>query len=326
MAQLVDDFPCIDHPPPCPIFIEPSPMKLATTLVHKAAMPMAIHAVESFARYFHDSYHLQIHTDGTLNEADQTQLLDLASRHGMQAKIVNPADRRALVEKQLEAFPLTRQLLQRGGYFTKLEMPVWIEKPYFYFDSDIVWLRPVGNLTPPDGGNAFSTETWSWYYGVCHDSKWIAAGTPRRVNSGFYHLAEDFPFDRMERMLGQGMFDPEIPYNTDQEIMAYLFPEMVHYHIDDMKRSRVGAVYQLKAETCAALHFPGGMWRAHMDQIETLTADRPSAPCEIRFTETQALNRWELFRMRSFMELSKSRALKPSLELYRRIRKAIKDR
>jgi hypothetical protein len=81
-----------------------------------------------------------------------------------------------------------------------------VKKPYFFFDSDIVWLRPVENLTPPGGGNAFSTESWSWYYGVCHDEKWITEQTPRRVNSGFYHLAQEFPFQRMEDMLEKSSF------------------------------------------------------------------------------------------------------------------------
>jgi len=301
-------------------------MKLATTLVHKGAMDIAPHAVATFACHFHGTYRLQIHTDGSLDPEDHNILTTAAADHGMNGEIVTPSDRQPLVEKRLEPYPLTRGLLGRGGYFTKLEMPVWIEKPYFYFDSDIVWLHPVENLTPPDGGNAFSTETWSWYYGVSKDSKWIAAGTPRRVNSGFYHLGEEFPFSRMEDMLRQGMFDPEIPYNTDQEIMAYLFPEMVHYHIDDMKRSRVDALYDLKAETCAALHFPGGMWRTHLDRIEALPETSQSVPVKIRFSQPTPLSHWELFRMRSFMNLSKSKTLKPPLELYRTIRRFIGSR
>lgn len=301
-------------------------MNLATTLVHKGAMPIARHAVGTFARHFHGTHRLQIHTDGSLAPEDQNILTTIASNYAMSSQIVTPSDRKSLVEKRLEQYPLTRELLGRGGYFTKLEMPVWIDKPYFYFDSDIVWLSPVENLTPPGGGNAFSTETWSWYYGVCKDSKWIAAGTPRRVNSGFYHLSEEFPFSRMEDMLRQGMFDPEIPYNTDQEIMAYLFPEMVHYHIDDMKRSRVDALYDLKAETCAAIHFPGGMWRAHIEQIDELRKSLQSTPVKIRFSQPSPLSRWELFRMRSFMNLSKSRCLKPPLEIYRKIRRYIGSR
>lgn len=296
-------------------------MKLATTLVHKGAMNIALHAVGSFARNFHQSYHLQIHTDGSPDAGDHALLLAAARDHGMTAEIVTPADRKPLVKERLTGYPLTRKLLERGGYFTKLEMPVWIEKPYFYFDSDIVWLRPVANLTPPGVGNAFSTESWSWYYGVCHDEKWIAERTPRRVNSGFYHLAREFPFQRMEDMLEKRMFDPTIPFNTDQEIMAYLYHETVYYHIDDLKRSRVGSLYDLKSEACAALHFPGGMWKAHLDQIEALGARPPLPEAEIRFSPSIPLNKFELFRMRSFMALSKSSLLQKPLGIFRHLRK-----
>jgi hypothetical protein len=298
----------------------------ATTLVHKGAMGIAVHAVASFARSFNNSYQLQIHTDGSPDAGDRALLMAAANAHGMVAEIVTPADRKPVVEERLKGYPLTRELLGRGGYFTKLEMPVWIEKPYFYFDSDIVWLRPVSNLTPPGGGNAFSTESWSWYYGVCHDSRWIAEQTPRRVNSGFYHLAQEFPFQRMEDMLEKRMFDPTIPFNTDQEIMAYLFPKMVHYHIDDLKRSRVGSLYDLKSETCAALHFPGGMWEAHLDQIEALSAGPLLPEAEIRFSPSIPLTRFELFRMRAFMSLSKSRTLQKPLQIFRDLRKVSRIR
>lgn len=290
----------------------------AVTLVHKGAMPIAVHAIQTFARFHGTKYELEIHSDGSL-EKDDLELLGRVAEP-LRPKFVFPQDRETELAKSLESFPKTAGLLLRGGYFTKLQLPVVVEKPYFFFDSDIVWLRPVENLTPPGGGNAFSTETWTWYYGVCHDSKWITAGTPRRVNSGFYHISEEFPAERMEKMLAEGMFDPDIPYNTDQEIMAYLFPDMTHYHIDDLKRSRVGVAYDLATVGCAALHFPGGMWRAHLGQIEHLGAAPIPAPMAIRYTPTAKLSRYELWRMRTFMALSKSRLLRAPLYLYRDLR------
>lgn len=290
----------------------------AVTLVHKGAMPIAIHAIKTFTRFHSDKYDLEIHSDGSLDAEDVKTLGKMAEP--LHPTFVFPADREPELASLLEHFPKTAELLLRGGYFTKLQLPVVVKKPYFFFDSDIVWLRPVENLTPPGGGNAFSTETWSWYYGVCHDSKWIAAGTPRRVNSGFYHINEEFPSERMEEMLKQGMFDPEIPYNTDQEIMAYLFADMVHYHIDDLKRSRVGVTYDLETVDCAALHFPGGMWRAHLEQIERLSITTRPVPKAVRYTPVARLKRYELWRMRTFMALSKSKLLRSPLYLYRDLR------
>ena len=300
-------------------------MKLVTTLVHKDAMPIAVHSVASFARNFAGrGYRLEIHTDGSPDGADEAALL--AQAKGMDAGIVGLADRGERLASRLHDYPMTAALIARRGYFTKLELPMYLNAPYFYFDSDIVWLRGTDRLVPPDGSNAFSTETWSWYHGLRDDAKWLANNTPRRVNSGFYHVSRDFPFEKMEAMLREGLFDPEIPYNTDQEIMAYLYPDMVHYHIDDFKRSRVGVVYDLGRENCAALHFPGGMWREHLEQIRSLPNRPPLPPVPLRFTHTTKLSAWELFRMRKSISLAKLRLLKGPIATFRKLRKAISAR
>jgi len=297
-------------------------METATTLVHKGAMPIAVHAIRSFARHFSTSYRLEIHSDGSLDLADHEQLL--GATFGMTARIVTSEQRRSGIETALRNFPLTARLIALKGYFTKLELPIWVGKPFFYFDSDVVWLRPVENLIPPGGGNAFSTETWSWYYGVRHDFLWIEAGTPRRVNSGFYHLSQEFPFERMEKLLALGMFNAETYGNTDQEIMAFLFPKMVHYHPEDLVRSRVGVPYQLATVKCAALHFPGGMWREHLDQIKSLESGAHPGSMKIRFTSPVPLTRFELFRMRFYLALSRSELMQFPISSYRIARRFVK--
>lgn len=289
-------------------------METATTLVHKGAMPIAIHAIRTFARHFSSSHRLRIHTDGSPDERDHDILLEAAS--GMEAVIVTAADRAPQVADLLSRRPLTRALIDRGAYFVKLELPMVEPGPYFYFDSDIVWLRHAPDLKPASAKNAFSTESWSWYYGISNDARWIRARTPRRVNSGFYHIGEPFPFDRMEDMMEHRMFDPTIPYNTDQEIMAYLFHEMDIYHPEDLKRSRVGTIYRLEHETCAALHFPGRMWLPHMDQIEALGQAPETTPLRVRQQAPVPLDRIELLKMRLYMKLANS----PATNAYRRIR------
>lgn len=280
------------------------PMLPAVTLVHKAAMPIGVHAIRSFARHFADRYRLDIHTDGSPDARDEEELLRAAD--GMQARIVRPADRKALLDERLANFPLIRGLADGVGYFAKLELPMAASEPYFYFDSDIVWLRPVSNLTPSAAANAFSAESWSWYNGVAKDRLWIEAKTPRRVNSGFYYLGEPFPFERMEDMLAKGMFDPTRAYNTDQEIMAYLFRDMQLYHPDDLKRSRRGNLYHLGTETCAALHFPGGMWREHLAIIGLLFDQPKKSALAVRYQPPVPLSQAELFRMRLGVMLSDS--------------------
>ena len=296
-------------------------MQIATTLVHKGAMPIAVQAIRTFRRHFAATHRLEIHTDGTPDAKDCEDLLAAAA--GMDACIVTAGDRAPIVAENLRHYPRTRELIARGAYFVKLELPIVATGPFFYFDSDIVWLRPVSNLVPPGGGNAFSTESWSWYYGVSNDRHWIREKTPRRVNSGFYHIGESFPFERMESMMERKMFDPTIPYNTDQEIMAYLFHDMLLYHPEDLKRSRVGAHYDLARETCPALHFPGKMWLPHLDQIESLRDSADSSTVQVRYQNPVPLTHSELFRMRLNLKLANSPALRLPLNAYRGLRKRL---
>jgi hypothetical protein len=297
--------------------------ELAATLVHKGAMPIAIHAIRTFRRHFSRSHRLEIHTDGSLDESDHEVLLKAAE--GMAVGIVTSAERKSIVEASLANYPKTRELLARGAYFTKLEVAIVAKGPYFYFDSDIVWLRHATNLVPPHRPNAFSTESWSWYYGVSNDRYWIGAKTPQRVNSGFYHIGEPFPYERMEEMLARRMFDPTIPYNSDQEIMAYLFRDMELYHPEDLKRSRVGRIYDLSAETCAAFHFPGKMWLPHMDQIEALDSLVAPSEAHIRYQQPVPLSCSELVRMRLHMKLANSKLARVPIWLFRKVRSIAKS-
>lgn len=290
----------------------------AVTLVHKAAMPIGVHAVSSFARHFTGHYRLDIHTDGSPDKDDEEVLLRAAA--GMEARIVRPTDRKTLLDERLADYPLIRGLADGVGYFAKLELPMAATGSYFYFDSDIVWLRSVPNLTPSSAPNAFSTESWSWYNGIAKDHLWIKAKTPRRVNSGFYYLGEPFPFTRMEDMLAKGMFDPTLRYNTDQEIMAYLFRNMELYDPEDLKRSRRNVRYDLSVEPAAALHFPGGMWKDHLDQIAQLSSLPRHSAKNVRSIETIPLDHFELLRMRLLVKISDAPLLGIIINHIRKIR------
>ena len=277
---------------------------LAVTLVHKAAMPIAVEAVSSFARHFADRYRLEIHTDGSPDAEDRATLL--AAAGAMDARIVTPEERAPVLEERLQGYPKTRALLDGVGYNAKLELPMVLEPPYFYFDSDIVWLRPVANLEPTEMPNAFSAESWTWYNGVAKQGEWIRQRIPRRVNSGFHFLGQPFPFGRMEDMLARGLFDPTIRYNTDQEIMAYLYPDMALYDPDVLKRSRRATRYDLADDPAAAIHFPGGMWQQHLDQMPVLEMQAGREAMGIRYRTAVPLTHGELLRMRLQVKISDS--------------------
>ena len=143
----------------------------AKTLVHDASLAIGLHAVRTFAECFAGKATLQIHTDGSLNKSDQDDLIAAAGQ--MNSVIICPEERRSVWERRLAGFPLTKSLLERGGYMVKLELPLSENEPFFYFDSDIVWLRPCKGILPEHYANAFSTESWSWYYGIRKPDVWI---------------------------------------------------------------------------------------------------------------------------------------------------------
>jgi hypothetical protein len=266
-------------------------LQRAVTLVHKGAMPIAIHAVRSFSRHYGDGFLLEIHTDGSLDAEDIELLSNEAG--GMAHRFAGPAERAALLGPLLDSRPHTRALASLGGYFTKLQLPMVVPGPYFYFDSDIVWLRKAENLNPLPDADIFSTETWSWYYGARNDREWVRRGVPRRVNSGFYHLVSAFPFDVMEEMLARNLFDHTTDYNTDQEIMA--------------------------------LHFPGGMWKDHLDQIAALHNEEAPAPAPLRIAPAAPLTMREMIRMRYSLRISRMPALKYPIRGYRALRGLLKS-
>jgi len=295
-------------------------MLKAITLVHKGAMEIAVHSIRSFALHFSTTHTLTIHTDPSTDENDHRLLLEAAS--GIEAKIVASKERGDRVKELLLSYPKTQSLVSMGTFYTKLEVPMFEEAPYFFFDSDIIWLRPVTNLVPLKKPNAFSTESWTWYNGISNHMRWINAQTPRRVNSGFHYLGQQFPYKKMEDMLAQGMFDPTNIAATDQEIFAYLYNEMEYYHPEDLKRSRVGSIYPLVDEHCAALHFPGKMWSTHLDQIKQLPKHATKPALDIRFEPAMPLTVTELLRMRVQVRMGNSTLLAKPLNLVRKMLRA----
>lgn len=289
----------------------------AKTLVHKASMPVARHAVRTFCATNREFFsELEIHTDGSLSEADLEELSVMAG--GMPFRFVGPSERRVKLDSLVGEFPKTKAFLTGMGYSSKMELPMVSGEKYFYFDSDIVWLRPCWNLAGDGLRNLFSTETWTWYPGIRKAAEWARSGIPRRVNSGFYFLKDSFPFDRMELLLSKGLYDPGSAWATDQEIMAYLYPRMRLYHPDDLMRSRRGMIYDLSKLKAAALHFPGRMWEPHLGQLDSL---HPVAEThEVRFVETVSLNMPELLRMRLTIAVAQSSWSRIFIAAYRRIR------
>jgi hypothetical protein len=290
------------------------------TLVHAASMPIAQHAVRTFCITHQGLFReLEIHTDGSLTDEHRSELGELTA--GMAFRFVEPVERRVILEKRIKGYPAIQSLMSGRGYFSKMELPMVSSEPYFYFDSDIVWLRPCRNLIGDGRQNLFSTETWTWYPGIRKELSWARANVPRRVNSGFYYLADPFPFERLERLLTQKMYDPEAPYATDQEIMAFLYPRMRLYHADDLIRSRRGIMYDLPKIKAAAIHFPGKMWESHLDIIKAFHPLSPANEVPIpRLVDSVPLKLSEIIRMRGTIALAQTKCTRFPIELYRSLR------
>lgn len=290
------------------------------TLVHHASLTIGIQAVRTFASCFSGKTRLEIHTDGSLSAADEELLIAAAAASSMESVIIRPDDRKKILDQRLSSYPASRALVSRGGYMVKLELPMVEEEPFFYFDSDIVWLRPCHGIVPDHCPNVFSTESWSWYYGIRKPWVWIKERIPRRVNSGFYYLGEKFPFDRLEKALSEGLYDPDAETATDQELLAYLYPNSELYHPDDFVRSRRGRIYDLEILPASALHFPGRMWESHLREIEHFQPPSKGSR-EVRKQHAVPLDVVEISRMKFYRHLEKTPWLRAPLRAYRSFRR-----
>ncbi len=295
-------------------------MLKAVTLVHKGAMEIAIHSIRTFAYYYSNTHELTIHTDPSIDEEDRETLLHAAK--GIEAKIVSAKERNEKLDKLLAEYPKTRAFLNSTSFYTKLEIPIYEEFPYLFFDSDIVWLRAATNIEPKKALNAFSTETWTFYPGIARPYLWIKKKTPRRVNSGFQYIGQKFPFEKMENFLSLNMFDKKRRYAGDQEIFAYLFNDLEYFHHKDFKRSRVGSHYELKKESSAAFHFPGSMWKSHMDQIKEIPYLPSKSSMGVRLLPPVPLSIFEIIRMRFQINIGDIRFLALPLNVLRNLMRA----
>lgn len=291
----------------------------AKTLVHHASFPIGLEAVRTFSSCFQTDWSLQIHTDGSLEKWHEESLIQAAGE--MKVVIVSPEERRSIWESRLAGYPLTKAQLQRGGYMVKMELPLSEDRPFFYFDSDIIWLRPCTGILPEHATNAFSTESWSWYYGIRKPEVWIRERIPRRINSGFYFLGQPFPCEKMERILGEGLYDPNAESATDQELMAFLYPDAELYHPEDFLRSRRGKSYPLSTILAAAIHFPGRMWEYHMEQIRKFKPQADPVHMSIRKERAVPIDHLEIARMRFYRSLESARWARLPLRAYRATRK-----
>jgi hypothetical protein len=290
----------------------------AKTLVHKAAMPTAVHAVRTFGAAAGGAYTLELHSDGSLDDADFKKLETAAQ--GVETRRVERTHRQRLLAPQIFDKPECRSLFSRPSYMTKLEVLAYEPGPFFYFDSDIVWLHPFEPITSPIGQAIFSTETWSWYYGIQKSGVWIKERIPRRINSGFAYLPGVFPFDRLETMLKQGLYTPDHRFSTDQELLAYLYPDCRIFSLDDFSRSRRGRRYNLCELKSVALHFPGGMWKEHLGEIAAFSMDGQNARRNIQTVKTTPLSPFELLRMYGALICDQHPLLHRLANRYRRMR------
>lgn len=295
-------------------------MLKAITLVHKGAMEIAIHSIRTFAYYFSNTHHLVIHVDPSIEKQDCGVLLEAAK--GIEVKITTAAERNEKLNNTLIEYPKTKSFLNSTSYYTKLEIPLFEDYPYFFFDSDVIWLRHVIDMKPKIAPNAFSTETWTSYHGMARPHLWIKAETPQRVNSGMQYIGGEFPIQKLEYLLSQNMFDKRMQYAGDQEIFAYLYNDMEYFHPKHFKRSRVGSIYNLQNESCAALHFAGRMWRPHLDQILKIPFFPEKSPLDLQFLPSEPLSTFEFIRMHLKLRMGKSKWMARPLNFYRKIMRA----
>jgi hypothetical protein len=291
-------------------------MRKVKTLVHKGAMPIAVESVRTFSKVASGVEIFEVHSDGSLEEADWKCLEQAGA--DLPFLRVEPIDRREKIDQLATEFPAVGRLLGGRGYMTKLQVLAVEADPFFYFDSDILWLKPFEFVPPPDGRAVFSTETWSWYFGMQKPMRWVKAGIPRRVNSGFAWIVPPFPIARLEMMLREELYTPDHLYSTDQEILAFLFPDSFAFALSDFGRTRVGVHYDLASLSQVAMHFPGGMWKPHLEAIRRLEPRQERRRVEL--IVPGRLDFREIFRMKLALACEQNFVLQRVGNVYRRLR------
>lgn len=115
-----------------------SPLPVAS-LVCKAHVALAVQGLGSLLRYARTPVALTIFDDGTLDDSDCERLLEAAPA----ARIIRGRDADARVAEALAAHPKCRELRAGIPMLRKLlDVPLLMREPYFYCDTDVLFLRP----------------------------------------------------------------------------------------------------------------------------------------------------------------------------------------
>ena len=281
----------------------------AKTLVHKEAVPVAEQSIRTFSHCYGSRARLEIHSDGTLSEDDIATLISAAG-NGMQVCHHDTETRRRRVKELLVDRPQLLYLLDRGGYFNKMELCM------VYFDSDVIWRRPA-DLRPRGSSSAFATEHFTWYPGADMKS-FVRERIPRRINSGVFYLVNPFPLDRFEECVSQGIINPDIPGSTDQEYFAYLFPSTEIYDARDVCRTRAGTVYDLNRSTGALMHYVSSSWKCQIEKIRDFTPSDYSM--QIRLQSSVPISSMEVTYVTMYRKLWAASWVRLPAHLLRKIR------
>ncbi len=291
---------------------------IAKVLVHHGGVEIGRAAVRTFDLNCIEPYNLEIHSDGSLTAQDQNALLGEISLRP--ARLVLPEERAPRIEERTRNCPKVRKMLEKGGHFHKISVAISAEGPYFFFDSDILWVNKFKGVLPESRLNAFSLDPWSWYFGSAKRREWVKRGIPMRVNSGFYFLGETFPVEKLEKAISDGHYDPEARDATDQEIFAYLFPDLEYYDPGAFVKTRAGIRYPLDTSTAVALHFAGGHWK---DRLPELAAFYPKASLSVKkvsYRPARPITYLEIVRMLLYRFLIRNKWIFPATFLFRKLR------
>lgn len=123
----------------------------------------------------------------------------------------------------------------------------------------------------------------------------------------------------MENLLTQNIFNKNRRYAGDQELYAYLFNDLEYYHPRDFKRSRVGSIYDLEDESCAALHFVGKMRQPHINQINRISNSKDKKSVDVSLVPPVPFSLFEFFRMKLQIKLGESKLLAKPLNIFRKL-------
>ena len=269
------------------------------TLICKKHLASGLSCLESFQRNYVEQVNLSVFEDGSLGAGDVEQIRNTFPH----ARIFTKTEMDSRVKESLGNYPnCMEQRLENPMILKLVDIPLCMERPFLYLDTDIYFLREFEL-------NQYSNERSENFVFMQDIEQGYSAGLvkivykygltlPSRLNAGVYSIPEDgYDIDFIEWFLGIRDF--------------YVFPDVIEQTCwAAMTRAKRTLYFDPKRLSCATMDFRLGpqqvgvhfigetkevLWKTYLG--EEKLPDEQSRPVELSLVRAQRLGVIEIIRV-----------------------------